>query len=224
MPQLIVIEGGDGSGKKTQARILAKMLKFFNRSVRTIDFPQYRLNFFGKLIRDYLDGRFGDPLSVSPYSAAPLYCFDRFESAAKIRRWLYEGRIVVSDRFHTANIIHQGAKLPPKKRLALVEFLDRLEFDFLKVPRPDLVFYLHVYPEVAQILMEKQGRVKDGHEANLRYARKVEKTALWACEKFGWVKIECCPNQKSILPEERIHNLIWKTVERVVWPGPTKQL
>ena len=223
--KLIVIEGGDGSGKQTQAGSLAERLRReTRRQVETIDFPRYQENMYGAIIRDYLDGRYGPPTAIDPRLAGALYCLDRHESSHAIQEWLKQDAIVVSDRYHTANIIHQGAKagfiiggqFSQLDFNLLVEWLDKLEFDFLKNPRPDLVIYLHVYPKVARQIMENQGRTLDGHEADLAYAKQVEQTALYACQKFGWIKIECCPDPDSILPIEAIHELIWEQVKPLV--------
>ncbi len=218
MPQgkLIVIEGGDGSGKKTQTAMLVGRLKQDGQPVETIDFPQCQNNFYGQIIRAYLDGQFGQPTAIKPELAGVLYCLDRFESKEKINQWLAEGKIIISDRFHTANTIHQGAKTDGEARDRLIAFLDELEFGLLRVPRPDLVIYLHVFPAVADMMMEKQGRIKDGHETDPAYVKKVEATALWATEKFGWKKIECCPDKNSIFTPEEIHEKIWQVAKQAV--------
>jgi len=39
--KLIVIDGTDGSGKATQAKLLVSRLKKMGKKVQTIDFPQY---------------------------------------------------------------------------------------------------------------------------------------------------------------------------------------
>lgn len=209
--KLIVIEGGDGSGKQTQTALLIQRLKHSSGYLaETMDFPQYH-TFYGQIIRAYLDGQFGDPKQVSPLEAGALYCLNRFEAKNILHQWLNEGKIIVCDRYHTANIIHQGAKMPPLERKNLVTTLEALEFSTLGVPRPDLVIYLHVAPEAARKMMSAQGRVLDGLENDLAYAKKVEETALWACQEFGWIKIECCEDDK-ILPREDIHEKIWEIV------------
>ena len=45
--KLIVIDGIDGSGKKTQTKLLVERLKKNGARVETLDFPQYD-SFFGK--------------------------------------------------------------------------------------------------------------------------------------------------------------------------------
>jgi dTMP kinase len=48
--KLIVIDGIDGSGKATQVNLLKERLLKEEKRVKTIDFPRYYDNFFGKLI------------------------------------------------------------------------------------------------------------------------------------------------------------------------------
>jgi len=221
--RFIVIEGGDGSGKATQTRLLLGRLLAEGHRAKSIDFPQYEKNFYGRIIRAYLNGQFGTPTEIDPKLAGILYCLDRFESSGEIKQLIRED-IVISDRFHTANIIHQGAKIPLKadgrldtvKILTLVRFFEEFEFGVLRNPAPNLIIYLHVYPEVAQKLMETQERVKDGHEADVEYAKRVEQVALWASENFGWPVVECCPSRDSILTTEQIHEKIWEKTQSII--------
>ncbi len=233
--KLIVIEGGDGSGKMTQAEMLINRLNQTDQASEKIDFPRYEDNFYGQIIKAYLNGEFGSPIAVSPWLAGPLYCFDRFESRLKIKDWLEQGKNVVADRYHTANVIHQGAKaaftcddeFDQLIFQKLTRFLEKLEFEFLEVPRPDVVIYLHVYPEIARIMLEKaakqSGQPLDGHEQNLKYAKQVEETALKAAKQFGWKVIECCQDKNTILSREKIHQFIWPVVIETINSNPDKE-
>ena len=111
MGNFLVIEGSDGAGKATQTDLLVKRLRDEGRRVKTIDFPRYRDNHFGKLLRDCLDGKHGDFLKLDPRITSLVYAADRFESSKQIRRWLEEGADVVADRYVSANMLHQGSKI-----------------------------------------------------------------------------------------------------------------
>src|SRR3989338_976953 len=126
---LIVIDGTDGSGKATQTELLVKRLIQTGLKVRKIDFPQYTQNMFGRLIRECLDGKHGDFIAMDPRIASTLYAVDRFESAKEIMAWIDEGYVVVTDRYVSANQIHQGGKIKDDiLRKEFIEWLETMEF------------------------------------------------------------------------------------------------
>ena len=66
--KLIVLEGLDGSGKATQAKLLAAHLKGQGFSVREITFPNYESD-SSALVKMYLAGQFGQhPDDVNAYA------------------------------------------------------------------------------------------------------------------------------------------------------------
>ena len=115
--KLIVIDGGDGAGKATQAALLVKQLRADGHAVETLDFPQYTQNTFGELIRECLDGKRGDFMAVDPRIASTLYAADRFESKPRLEQWLSEGKVIILDRYVSSNMMHQGAKIDDPEAL-----------------------------------------------------------------------------------------------------------
>ncbi len=78
--KLIVLEGLDGSGKATQAKLLAKHLTAEGLQVQEITFPDYESD-SSALVKMYLAGRFGDkPDDVNAYAASTFYAVDRYAS------------------------------------------------------------------------------------------------------------------------------------------------
>jgi dTMP kinase len=225
--KLIVIDGIDGSGKATQVRLLEERLKKEGVKIKTIDFPRYEENFFGKLIREYLSGIYGDFIKVDPKLASILYAADRFESSAKIKEWLDKGFVVLADRYATANQIHQGGKISNlKKRKEFLDFLDKMEYDVFKIPRPDLVIYLDVPFEVSKVWLQKKvalrkkkylkGR-KDVAEDNLIHLKNSRESALLlAKQNKNWQKIVCCKGAVCLSPEqvsEQVYDIIKKHIK-----------
>ena len=68
--KLIVIEGLDGSGKATQAKLLAEHLVEKGFSVREVTFPDYASD-SSALVKMYLAGQCGErPDDVNAYAAS----------------------------------------------------------------------------------------------------------------------------------------------------------
>ena len=172
--RLLVIEGLDGSGKATQAKLLATHLAESGRRVMEITFPDYESD-SSALVKMYLSGQFGDkPDDVNPYAASSFYAVDRYASYKTKWGSFYEaGGIVIADRYTTSNAVHQCSKLPPEQWDDFLRWAFDYEYRLLGLPAPDAVVYLQVDPAVSQKLMT--GRYhgdesrKDVHEKDIEY-------------------------------------------------------
>lgn len=197
--KFIVIEGLDGSGKATQSEILRKVFEERGEKVRKLTFPDYN-NESSALVKMYLGGEFGDkPSDVNAYAAAAFYTVDRIASYLKFWKEDYEnGTVIIADRYSTSNIIYQMSKLPENEWDSYIEFQEDFEYNKINVPKPDKIIYLDVEPDVSQKLLS--GRYsgdeskKDLHEKNLSFLLECRKSALYAAEKLGWVRISCTEN------------------------------
>lgn len=217
--KLIVVEGTDGSGKTTQVEALCLRLKKENILYESIRFPQYKENIFGKLIRECLDGKHGDFISLSPKIASVLYACDRFETIGKIKKWLKEGKIVIADRYVSSNQIHQGGKIrDEKQRLEFLNWLGVMEYGVLGVLKPDIVFYLDVPHEISLELISDRKGVKDLADSNFEYLKNSKEVGKYMLKREDfWIKINCAPKGK-LLSVEDIHNMLWnkfKSINRV---------
>jgi dTMP kinase len=214
--KLIVIDGIDGSGKQTQTKILVEKLNKKNIQTETLDFPQYTQNFFGKMVRRYLNGEFGNPTKVNPHLASILYAADRFESSKKIKQWLDEGKVVILDRYHTSNLIHQGTKFSKQEIDEYIKWDEIMEFEVFKIPKPDLVIYLHIPAKVAYDLITKRG---DGHDGldTIEHMESAEKMCGYLADKLSWETVECAENNELSSIEkisEKIENIIVPVVDK----------
>ena len=218
--KLVVIDGIDGAGKATQAKLLIERLEKAGSKTATLDFPRYYDNFFGKLTGRFLNSEFGNAPKTSPYLASVLYAADRWESKEKIEGWLNEGRIVVLDRYVSSNQIHQAGKIADEKsKKEFLRWLEEMEYDVFKIPRPDFVIFLNVPYEVARKLAAKKkarqyvkGSRKDKVEKSKAYQKaSYEQSLALVRECSNWKEIQCVANGK-ILPPDAISDEIWKVV------------
>ncbi|MEX2007025.1 MAG: thymidylate kinase [Candidatus Saccharimonadales bacterium] len=216
----IVLEGSDGSGKTTQFRLLQARLRALGYDVEVFDFPRYDQD-SSHFIRKYLNGDYGRPADVSPYSASLFYALDRFEAAADIRKTLSAGKIVLSDRYVGSNMAHQGSKIDAAAQLrGYFVWNDNLEYRLLGIPRPTISIYLRVPADISYDLMAKRAvrsytdKVRDGHEADLNHLQKTVKTYDLLCQLFpkDYIAIDCTDNQK-ILGIAEINDRIWEVVK-----------
>jgi len=186
--KFIVFEGADGTGKTTQAKLLFDYLKEKKKDVVFSSFPNYQ-SAWGKMVRRYLDGEFGDVNQVSPYLASMLYAGDRLSESERIKKWKKAGKIIICDRYMASNIAHQVAKLqPPNSKLQFIKWLEELEYGENKIPKPDLVILLTIPENIAQKFMKR--RIRDIHERNVSYQKKVAKAFEdYAKANKNWVVV-----------------------------------
>lgn len=200
--KLIVIDGSDAAGKKTQTKLLVAYLKKEGYKVQTLDFPQYN-SFFGSMVAEYLRGNLGGLGSVHPKLAALLYALDRFKQKEVLRKWLYEGDVVVLDRYIESNLAYSSAKVDPKEQQELIEWIENLEYGEFEIPMADLVVYLHVPTSVSAKLIKDRpkkdylkGKTADIHEQDQSYQSKVVDQYLKLSKKKGWSVIDCTQNDE----------------------------
>ncbi|OGG47695.1 hypothetical protein A3D66_01550 [Candidatus Kaiserbacteria bacterium RIFCSPHIGHO2_02_FULL_50_9] len=202
---LIVIEGSDGAGKKTQAKALVKELSKKHR-VAYFDFPRYRESLAGALVGRALAGEFGDFVAMFPEIASLPYILDRVSAIPKITKALSRG-VVVCNRYTPSNAAYQSAKFSSgRKRSAFIKWLEKLEYRELGIPRPSLVIYLHVLLAVSQkFIAEKKKRPylnntkwrKDYHERNPSLQRAaIRQYRSLAATRPDWIEITCAPRGK----------------------------
>jgi dTMP kinase len=211
--KLIVIDGGDGSGKGTQTELLANYLKTKKIPVKVFDFPRYYTSFHGKMVGRFLAGEFGKLDDINPYLASLAYALDRASAKEEMDEWLGKGGMIICNRYATSSMAHQGARLPKDKRDEFIEWIDELEYKVHRIPREDLVIYLYVPWKVGFELTkkkEKRGYVKglDIAEKDMKHRQDAEQSYVsLAKERKNWVTIECMKNN-SLRSKEDIHKEI----------------
>lgn len=227
----IVIEGTDGSGKGTQFKLLQERLRQAGYQVATFDFPQYDQpsSYFAKA---YLNGKYGAADEVGPYTSSLFYALDRYEAAPKIREALGQGKIVLCNRFTGSSMAHQGTKFAnAEERRGYFIWLDNLEFEMLRIPRPDLSFVLRVPADISQQLIDqKEARTytdkkRDIHEADLSHLERAVAVFDDMTQLFpkDFQRIDCVRGE-ALLDIETIQTMLWEKVTPLLPPPPQIEL
>ena len=220
--KLIVIDGTDGSGKATQTKLLLQQLRKKRISAEALDFPQYE-TLFGKLVARYLKKEFG---ALDPYVASVLYAANRLEFRDKIISWLKQGKNVVLNRYTSSNQIHQAAHIDSKaERKRFVDWIGQMEYKIMGLPKPNLVVFLNVTPEIAYKLIENkdkktrkyiQGAKRDWLESDLEYQRRAVKQSTEVLNRsYKWTKIDCVQHE-VLLKKEEIAQMVWHEVSKLL--------
>lgn len=219
--KLIVIDGTDGTGKTTQLQLLKNKLEKDGLSLISFDFPQYNTKSAGP-IEEYLSGKYGSSHEVSPYQSSILYAVDRFDVSFEMRRALNQGKIVLLNRYVSANMGHQGGKIEDAlERKLFFNWLYELEYNIFNLPTPDLSIILYAEPEVAQELAKERkredwkGKTNDIHENNIEHLKKAANIYLEIADNFPNFHLIKCTRNKAMLSREDIHYLVCSQVDKL---------
>lgn len=217
MGYIIVIEGTDGCGKNTQAKLLVERLAGIGYNVKLCSFPKYDSPSSAP-VKMYLNGEFGDSNSLDAYQSSVLYAVDRLCTYNTDLKEFYENDgIIVMDRYVYSNMLHQASKIKDKTEVdSYLDWLEEFEFGYLKLPRADKVLFLDVPVEISQRLKEerayKSGTTKDVHEEDVNHLKNAYNSGKYVSQKYGWDVISCVDGDK-LKPIEEISDLIWSTIK-----------
>jgi dTMP kinase len=211
--QLIVIEGGDGAGKQTQAQLALAALEK-RRTTGYFDFPQYKETLAGALVGDALAGKFGSFRHMDPHFASLPYMLDRVAAKPKLQEAL-ERSDVVCNRYVPSNLYQAAKYKTEEEQDAFIAWFEKLEYVELGLPRPAYVFYLHVPFDFLRKLMEQksEGRdylggaqgAKDQHEADDEFQKTVIGLYRRMCgRRSHWITIDCV-RDGQLCTREEIH-------------------
>jgi dTMP kinase len=164
MAGLVVLEGIDGCGKSSVARVVAK--KLGRRAVLTREPTD---SWIGEAVRK------GDDREVSPYTDALLFMADRSIHTLDMVDLIKRGKLVVCDRYYHSTVAYQAAVLKSTFHGDVFKWL--LDANL----HPDLTVLLNIPPELglerirgrhALSRFERLDFLKEVHKNYLKLARR----------------------------------------------------
>ena len=219
MGKFIVIEGTDCSGKETQSKLLVERLTSLGKKAIRITFPNYESP-TGKIIGGpYLGKEEISPcwfpegaIHVDPKVACLYYAADRKYNEKEIQKYLDDDYFVICDRYISSNMAHQGSKLhDDNERFNMYQWIDKLEYWLLGLPKPDKTIFLHV-PYSYAFELKKNRLSLDEHEKSEEHLKNSEIAYLELSSYYNWININCISNQQ-IRTIEDINNEIMENIK-----------
>lgn len=221
--KLIVIEGTDCSGKETQTRKLVERLKENNIECVRFSFPNYDSP-TGKIVggpylgkEDICNCWFQEgAVNVDPKVSSLFFAADRKYNIDKINDLLSKGINVILDRYIYSNLAHQGGKIKDKKeRYKMYEWLEKLEFDLLELPKADIRIFLHMPYEVSLELKKNRKESMDQHEISKEHLIMAENAYKELASIYKFETIECNEGLKPKTIEninDELYNFVYKSI------------
>ncbi len=152
----ITLEGGDGSGKTTQAELLEKWLTNNGHAVLRTREPGG--SDVGQLIREIVLHHRGE---IAPRAEAMLYAADRAQHVSTVvRPALERGEIVLQDRYLDSSVAYQGAG-----RVLDASEVRQLSLWAAEGELPDLTVLLDLDPHTARMRLDSADKPFDRLEA-----------------------------------------------------------
>lgn len=166
---IIALEGIDGAGKHTLVQKLIRELPAADGidSAATMSFPRYDESLHAQLAADALHGKMGD-LIDSAHGMAVMFALDRHGAKDELWRWASSiSDVLLLDRYVASNAAYTSARTGRDDDRAWVA---ELEFDRLRLPRPDLQVLVDTAPETARERAAKRESL-DASRTRDRYER-----------------------------------------------------
>lgn len=181
---IIVIEGGDQAGKKTQSKLLAKALQKQKIKTKIFSFPDYKTP-IGKEIRKYLKGKRKLPVQV-------IHCLlaaNRWEKVNDIKDAISKNSVLIMNRYYQSNLVYglvNGMKL---------DWLENLDAG---LPKADLVIVLDI-SQKESFNRKKAGR--DQFEKNTQFSKKISQTYRKLAKKKHWKLVNASKSKEKVHQE-----------------------
>lgn len=172
-----------------------------------LSFPSYGQTPGGRVVKSYLNGRFGERDDLSVHEKIDIYAADRKQFKLQIAEYLRKGGIIVCDRYREANLIHQLVGCEGDEWEEKLREIKSVDED---LPDPDRVFYLDISPREAARRME--GKDKDIHENDDDYMVRSNQNGRKVAQRENWEMIDAGGSKEEV--EERLKESIRDLAEK----------
>ncbi len=197
MPIFIVFEGIDGAGKTS---VIAKTKEFLEGAGHCVT-----------VTREPTDGDIGKFVemndSLSPEAEALLFTADRACHTDMIRKWMSEGRSVISDRYYASTLAYQSASGMDIGWLSSI--------NSKVITEPNMTILLDLDPEISLERVGKRGE-KSRFE-KLGYLRKVRSAYLDVAKEKGFIVIDASGT------EDEVRNAVIEAIKGRMYDAPGRR-
>jgi len=178
---IIVIEGGDQAGKKTQSQLLAAKLNSKKLKTKLFSFPDYSTP-IGKEISRYLEGE----IDLDPKIIHCLLAANRYEKIQEVNDAIEKNSVLVMNRYYQSNWVYglvNGMKL---------DWLEKLDSG---LPKADLVIVLDVSQQES---FKRKKTNRDKFEKNKVFYKKIGKTYRTLARKKHWKIVDATRTKDEV--------------------------
>jgi dTMP kinase len=178
---IIVIEGSDQAGKRTQTTLLAQALKKSKIKTKTFSFPDYTTP-LGKEINRFLRGKRKFPSQV-------IHCLlaaNRWEKIEQIKAAQEQNSILIMNRYYQSNLVYGVAN---GMSLSWLEGLDA------GLPKADLVIVLDVSQKES---FSRKKVNRDKFEKNAQFLQTISTTYRKLAKKYRWNLVNALQSKEQV--------------------------
>jgi dTMP kinase len=178
---IIVIEGSDQAGKKTQTALLSQALKKNKIKTKTFSFPDYTTP-LGREISHFLHGKRKFP----PQVIHCLLAANRWEKLGQIKAAQEQNSVVIMNRYYQSNLVYGVANGMP---LSWLEGLDE------GLPKADLVLVLDVSQKES---FSRKKTNRDKFEKNIQFLKTISSTYRKLAKKYRWSIVNASQSKEAV--------------------------
>ena len=178
---IIVIEGSDQAGKKTQTELLAQALKKSKIKTKTFSFPDYTTP-LGKEINRFLHGKRKFPSQV-------IHCLlaaNRWEKLDQIKSAQAQNSVLIMNRYYQSNLVYGVVN---GMSISWLEGLDE------GLPKADLVIVLDVSQKES---FSRKKVNRDKFEKNAQFLKTISATYRKLAKKYHWSIVNASQSKDQV--------------------------